>query len=250
MVLVLDVGNTNIKVGVFIDGKLKHSWRMSTSIEQTSDEMGMVLLSFFDYLKLDRYDVEGVMISSVIPSANYTIEHMCRMYLKKTPIFVGPGIKTGINIFYDSPKELGSDRIVTAVAAYEMYGGPCITVDFGTATSFGAISGKGEFVGGVICPGIKISAEALTQNTSKLPKIDLVKPPQIKSKYYFMYAGRYIIRIRRSGRLHIAQNEGRAWRQGDRRRYRRNGRSHCGRNQNDRQNRYAAYAARSVYHLP
>ena len=179
MVLVLDVGNTNIKVGVFIDGKLKHSWRMSTSIEQTSDEMGMVLLSFFDYLKLDRYDVEGVMISSVIPSANYTIEHMCRMYLKKTPIFVGPGIKTGINIFYDSPKELGSDRIVTAVAAYEMYGGPCITVDFGTATSFGAISGKGEFVGGVICPGIKISAEALTQNTSKLPKIDLVKPPQI-----------------------------------------------------------------------
>ena len=88
MVLVLDVGNTNIKVGVFIDGKLKHSWRMSTSIEQTSDEMGMVLLSFFDYLKLDRYDVEGVMISSVIPSANYTIEHMCRMYLKKTPIFL------------------------------------------------------------------------------------------------------------------------------------------------------------------
>ena len=119
------------------------------------------------------------MISSVIPSINYTIEHMCRTYFKKRPCFVEPGIRTGINILYDNPKELGSDRIVNAVAAYEKYGGPCITVDFGTATTFGAISKKGEFLGGAICPGLIVSANALTNNTAKRPKVELQKPRHV-----------------------------------------------------------------------
>lgn len=183
MIIVLDVGNTNTKCGLFEEsGTLLHSWRMTTKIEQTSDELGITVTSFFRHLGLRTEDVTGIMISSVIPSVNYTIEHMCRIYFHKTPCFVGPGIKTGINILYDSPRELGSDRIVNAVAAYEIYGGPCITVDFGTATSFGAISEKGEFIGGTICPGIKITADALTTNTAKLPRVELVKPKTVINK--------------------------------------------------------------------
>ena len=182
MVLVFDIGNTNTKCGLFAGDKLAHSWRMATKLDLSSDELGVTMISFFSYLGLGPEQVEGIIISSVIPSVNYTVEHMCRMYFKKTPSFVGHGLKTGMNILYDSPKELGSDRIVNAVAAYELYGGPCITVDFGTATSFGAVSAKGEFIGGAICPGIKISAEALTTNAAKLPKVELVKPKSIINK--------------------------------------------------------------------
>ena len=120
--------------------------------------------------------VTGIMMSSVVPSVNFTIEHMCRNYFHMDPLMVAPGIKTGINIKYDNPRELGSDRIANAVAAYELYGGPCITIDFGTATSFGCVSAKGEFLGGAICPGLKLSAEALVENAAKLPKFELVKP--------------------------------------------------------------------------
>jgi len=182
MLIVLDIGNTNIKCGLYRGGKLLHSWRMATKIEQSSDEMGVQMVSFFSYLGLKLSDVCGIMISSVIPSINYTVEHMCRIYFKQKPVFVEPGIKTGINILYDNPKELGSDRIVNAVAAHEIYGGPCITVDFGTATSFGAISQKGEFLGGAICPGIKISAEALTVNAAKLPRVELSQPKSVINK--------------------------------------------------------------------
>ena len=174
MILVLDVGNTNTKCGLFNeDGNLLHSWRLGTKKEQTSDELGIAITSFFNFTKLNVEDVSGIMISSVIPSINYTLMHMCRTYFKKVPSFVGPGVKTGINILYENPKELGSDRIVNAVAAYEQYGGPVITVDFGTATSYGAINEKGEFLGGVICPGLKISAAALTTNAAKLPHVDI-----------------------------------------------------------------------------
>lgn len=178
MIMVLDVGNSNIKTGLFNDGELMHSWRMSTDRVKSSDEYGIMVCSFFRHLGIEPKEVEGIMISSVIPSINYTLEHMCRIYFDLTPIFVGPGIKTGINILYDNPKELGADRIVNAVAAYEIYGGevPLITIDFGTATTFGAVSAKGEFLGGAICPGIKISAETLTESTAKLPRIELVKP--------------------------------------------------------------------------
>ena len=182
MILVMDIGNTNIKCGIFADDRLLHSWRMTTKLDQTSDELGTKMVSFFSYLGIKLEDVEGIMISSVIPSVNYTVEHMCRVFFGIEPKIVGPGIKTGINILYDNPKELGADRIVNAVAAYEIYGGPCVTVDFGTATSFGAINEKGEFIGGVICPGIKISADALTQSAAKLPKIELKKPATVINK--------------------------------------------------------------------
>lgn len=182
MILAMDVGNTNIKVGLFDEGHLKHSFRMSTLVDQTSDEYGIHMLAFFDYLHLKPQEVKGIIISSVIPSLNYTIEHMARLYFKRRPMFVGPGIKTGINIKYDNPKELGADRIVNAVAAYELFGGPVITIDFGTATSFGAISEDANFLGGVICPGVKISAEALTSSAAKLPRIELVRPKHIINK--------------------------------------------------------------------
>lgn len=182
MILAMDVGNTNIKVGLFDSGRLRHSFRMSTLIDQTSDEYGMHMLAFFNYLGLKTNEIKGIIISSVIPSINYTIEHMARQYFKRRPMFVGPGIKTGINIKYDNPKELGADRIVNAVAAYELFGGPVIIIDFGTATSFGAISKDADFLGGAICPGIKISAEALTSNAAKLPRIELVRPKHVISK--------------------------------------------------------------------
>jgi len=182
MIFVMDVGNTNIKCGIFRDDELLRSWRITTRGDLTSDELGMTICSFFGYLGLKPTDIKTIMVSSVIPSLNYTIEHMCKIYFHLQPCMVGPGIKTGINILYENPRELGSDRIVNAVAAYELYGGPVITVDFGTATSYGAINAKGEFLGGVICPGIKISAEALTKNAAKLPHVDIKKPTTVINK--------------------------------------------------------------------
>ena len=119
------------------------------------------------------------MMSSVVPQVNFTVEHMCRNYFGMDPLKIGPGIKTGINIKYENPRELGSDRIANAVAAYELYGGPCITIDFGTATSYGVVSEKGEFLGGAICPGLKLAAEALTEHAAKLPRFELVKPESV-----------------------------------------------------------------------
>lgn len=182
MILVLDVGNTNLKCGIWQDGTLAHSWRMHTNTVQTSDELGVTLGSFFYYLGLKPSDIEGIAISSVIPSFNFTVLHMCKIYFGLTPIFVGPGIKTGMKISYDNPKELGADRIANAIAAYELYGGPVITIDFGTATSYGVVSQSGDFLGGVICPGIRISAEALTMSAAKLPKIELNVPDFVIGK--------------------------------------------------------------------
>ncbi|MEA5001956.1 MAG: type III pantothenate kinase [Christensenella sp.] len=191
MIFALDVGNTNIKCGMFEDSVLIHSFRMATDIEATSDQFGIRMIDFFRYLGHVPRDIDGVIISSVIPSINYTLDHMVREYFEKKPMFVGPGIKTGINIKYDNPKELGTDRIVNAVGAYELFGGPVITIDFGTATSFGAISENGDFLGGAICPGIKITSEALTINTARLPRIELMRPDKIinKSTVTAMQAG-------------------------------------------------------------
>ncbi len=182
MLFALDVGNTNIKCGLFKGETLVYSFRMSTNIDATADEYGIKVVSFFHRLNISVSEVSGIIVSSVIPSINYTLSHMAREYFSLSPMIVGPGIKTGINIKYDNPKELGTDRIVTAVAAYELFGGPVITIDFGTATSFGVISKTGDFLGGAICPGIKISAEALTQNAAKLPRIELVRPNSIINK--------------------------------------------------------------------
>jgi len=191
MIFVLDVGNSNIKCGLFENGKLINSWRMTTRLERTADEYGIRIMAFLGHVNKRPEDIKRIVISSVIPSINYTLQHMCSIYFNKKPMFVGPGIKTGINIKYDNPKELGADRIVGAIAAYHIYGGPCIIVDFGTATTFGAVSADGDFLGGAICPGIKISTEALTQNAAKLPHIELNKPESIigKSTITGMQAG-------------------------------------------------------------
>lgn len=179
MLLVIDVGNSNIVLGVYERKKLLAHWRLGTDRERTSDEFGAYFMGFFNHENLRVENIEGVMIASVVPTVMYSLEHAVRKYFKREPLIVGPGIKTGINIKYENPREVGADRIVDAVAAHELYGGPLIVVDFGTATTFSAVSSKGEFLGGVICPGIKISAEALFQKTAKLPRIELSKPETI-----------------------------------------------------------------------
>lgn len=175
MLLTANIGNTNIRFGVYEGHKLIAHWKLSTNKEWTSDEFGMNFINIFKFENLDILKVEAAVIASVVPHIMYSFEHAVRKYLKRNPVLVGPGIKTGINIKYENPRELGADRIVNAVAAYDIYGGPVIVVDFGTATTFNAISSRGEFLGGVICPGIIISAEALYQKTAKLPRIDLTK---------------------------------------------------------------------------
>jgi len=179
MILTMDIGNTNIKVALFEGMDLVQYWRASTNRNMSSDEYGMLLMNLFSHHGISPSQVEGIMISSVVPQINFTIEHMCKTYFGMEPRFIGPGIKTGINIKYENPRELGSDRIANAVAAYELYGGPCITIDFGTATNFGVISAKGEFLGGAICPGLKLAAEALTERTAKLPRFELTKPESV-----------------------------------------------------------------------
>ena len=176
MILTLDIGNTNIKTALFEGMEMVQYWRVSTDRNMSSDEYGILLMNLFAHNHISPEQVDGIMISSVVPQINFTIEHMCRTYFRQEPRIIGPGVKTGINIKYENPRELGSDRIANAVAAYELYGGPCITIDFGTATSFGVISEKGEFLGGAICPGLKLAAEALTERAAKLPRFELVKP--------------------------------------------------------------------------
>ena len=179
MILTLDIGNTNIKTALFEGMEMKEYWRLSTNRNRTSDEYGMAMINLLNHYGVDVAQVEGIMMSSVVPQINFTIEHMCRNYFGMEPMKIEPGVRTGINIKYENPRELGSDRIANAVAAYELYGGPCITIDFGTATSFGAISARGEFLGGAICPGLKLAADALTERTAKLPRFELVKPENV-----------------------------------------------------------------------
>jgi len=182
MILVFDVGNTNIVLGVYQGKKLLNDWRISTDREKTSDEYGLIIVQLFKYNNVNIEDIEAVIISSVVPTLMYSLQAMSIKYFKKEPLIIGPGIKTGINIKYDNPKEVGADRIVNAVGAYEKYGGPLIVVDFGTATTFCAISKEGDYLGGVISPGIKISSEALFLRTAKLPKVELVKPKDVINK--------------------------------------------------------------------
>lgn len=176
MILTMDVGNTNIKTALFDGTEMKHYWRMSTSARTTSDEYGILLLNMFAHEGCGPEDVDGVVMSSVVPTVNFTLEHMCRTYFSRTPMMVGPGMKTGINIKYENPRELGSDRIANAVAAQAEYGAPCIFIDFGTATTFGAIDQDGAFAGGAICPGLKLTSEAIVSGTAKLPRFELQRP--------------------------------------------------------------------------
>lgn len=182
MILVLDVGNTNIVLGAYEGKTLIADWRLATDHKRTADEYGIQVAQLFMQKKLSTESVEGVIISSVVPNIMYTVEHMIRKYFNQTPVIVGPGIKTGINIKYDNPKEVGADRIVNAVAAHEMYNKPLIIIDFGTATTFCAVTKNGDYLGGTICPGIKISAEALFEKAAKLPRVELVKTPGVICK--------------------------------------------------------------------
>ncbi len=182
MILTMDVGNTNIKTALFEGQELCKYWRISTSKTNTSDEYGLIIAGLFNHDGIDMSAVEGIAMSSVVPTINFTLEHMCKNYFHKAPMMVAPGIRTGINIKYENPRELGSDRIANAVAAYELYGGPCIFIDFGTATTFGVVDGHGSFLGGCICPGIKLASEALVRDTAKLPRFELVKPDHVIGK--------------------------------------------------------------------
>ena len=179
MLLVFDVGNTNIVMGVYKGETLLHSWRMTTDRGQTADEYEVKVRSFLSYGKSDMKAVKDVIISSVVPPLMPALERMVRHCFGREALVVGPGIKTGLPILYDNPKEIGADRIVNAVAGYEKYGGPLIIVDFGTATTFCAIDAEGRYLGGAITAGIGISAEALFQRAAKLPRIELVKPKQV-----------------------------------------------------------------------
>ncbi|MBQ3552071.1 MAG: type III pantothenate kinase [Clostridia bacterium] len=180
MLLALDVGNTNIKVGIYREGLLCHSWRLATDVHRTSDEYGVQMEAFFGHLGLSMSSIDGIIMSSVVPSINYTIEHMCRLYFSGLkPMIVGAGLTTGLINRYDNPEALGSDRLCNAAFAYYKYGGPCVAIDFGTATNFSVVSEKGEFLGGVICPGMRVSTDALIENAAMLPKIDFIKPDRI-----------------------------------------------------------------------
>jgi type III pantothenate kinase len=182
MLLALDVGNTNTVAGVF-DGKdLVVHWRLSTRREGTGDEYGIIIKNLLDLAGLELDRISAVAIASVVPPLQSSLEEMTRRYFRAVPLVVGPGIKTGMPILYDSPREVGADRIVNAVAAFETYGGPAIVVDFGTATTFDAVSAKGEYIGGVITPGIGIAAEALFERAAKLPRIDIVRPKYVIGK--------------------------------------------------------------------
>jgi type III pantothenate kinase len=178
MLLVMDVGNTNTVLGLFRGEELIHDWRIRTEVNATVDEFGILFRNLFITCELKTAAVTDIAISSVVPPIINTLEGFCHKYFDVTPLIVGPGIRTGMPIFYDNPKEVGADRIVNAVAAYETYRQATIVVDFGTATTFDYISERGEYLGGVISPGIMISCEALFQKASKLPRVEIFARPR------------------------------------------------------------------------
>jgi type III pantothenate kinase len=182
MLLVIDVGNTNTVLGIYRDRQLLHDWRLTTSKSRTVDEYAMLVHELFGLSNLHFTDIDDVIISCVVPPMLGTLNGLCDRYFKLKPYVVGPGIKTGMPILYDNPKEVGADRIVNAVAAYEKHRRSLIVVDFGTATTFDYISGRGEYLGGAIAPGLIISTEALFDRASKLPRVELTKPPQVIAK--------------------------------------------------------------------
>lgn len=179
MLLVVDIGNTNTVLGVYRGEELVHHWRLATSHSRTSDEYAVLLRQLFEMASIGMHDVHGCIIACVVPPMLSTFVRMAENYFGMTPMVVGPGIKTGMPILYENPREVGADRVVNAVAAYARYNGACIVVDLGTATTFDAISKKGEYMGGAIVPGVTISAEALFQRASKLPRVDIAAPPRV-----------------------------------------------------------------------
>jgi len=182
MIFVFDIGNTNMVLGVYDKDELLHHWRVETNRHKTEDEYGMQIKMLFDHANLKFSDIDGIIISSVVPPIMMPLERMCLKYFNKKPLIVGPGVKTGLDIKYDNPKEVGADRIVNAVAAIAEHGSPLIIVDFGTATTFCCINSKNQYLGGAIAPGIGISTEALYTKASKLPRIEIAKPDDVIGK--------------------------------------------------------------------
>lgn len=182
MLLAIDVGNTNTVVGAFDGATLRHDWRLQTNQSRTADEYGILLRQLFELSGTDPAKVTAVAISNVVPPLALTLEQMVLRYFKVKPLFVGPGVKTGMPILYENPREVGADRVVNAIAAYERWRQGLIVVDFGTATTFDAVSQKGEYLGGAICPGITISMDALARAASKLPRVEFAKPSAVIGK--------------------------------------------------------------------
>lgn len=214
MLLVIDVGNTNTVLGVFARVSKVHpagdsddppryerlvaNWRVATSRTSTVDEYGVLFRNLFSMAGLEATGIRGIVISSVVPPLDPVLRQVCERYFSLRPLYIEPGVKTGMPVHYDNPAEVGADRIVNAVAAFEKYGGPCVIVDFGTATTFDCVSAKGEYLGGVICPGIGISADALFERTARLPRVEIRKPPRVigsntvgslQSGLYYGYLG-------------------------------------------------------------
>ena len=214
MLLVIDVGNTNTVLGVFARVAKVHAgpdeddsaqfkrllanWRVATSRRSTVDEYGVLFRNLFSMAGLESTAIHGIVVSSVVPPLDPVLRQVCERYFNLKPLFIEPGVKTGMPVHYDNPAEVGADRIVNAVAAFDKYGGPCIIVDFGTATTFDCVSAKGEYLGGVICPGIGISADALFERTARLPRVEIRKPGRVigsntvgslQSGLYYGYLG-------------------------------------------------------------
>jgi len=218
VILVLDVGNTNTVLGVFKEKKLLVEWRISTDGKKTADEYGIQVMQLFYQRNIKTECIRGVIISSVVPNIMYSLEHMIRKYFNLVAMVVGPGVKTGINVKYDNPKEVGADRIVNAVSAHEIYKRSLILIDFGTATTFCAISKDADYLGGTICPGIKIASEALFERAAKLPRVELIKPDKIIGKntvasmqagIIYGYIGQvdYIVNIMKSEMISMGEEE-------------------------------------------
>ena len=179
MVLVCDVGNTNINFGVYKGDELLVKFKIMSKMSRTSDEFGVWICELLEHNNMDRNSIEGCIVASVVPNVMHSLTNAIERYLNCTPLIVGPGIKTGIKIVTENPKEIGADRIVDAVAAYDIYGGPVLVLDFGTATTYDLVTANGEFAAGITAPGIKISAKALWEDTAKLPEIEIKKPASI-----------------------------------------------------------------------
>jgi len=179
MLLTIDVGNTNTVLGVYRDAELVAHWRLTTARNQTVDEYGILIRNLFSHAGIEGSSVSGIIVSSVVPPLNSTLAEMAEKYFGKKALFVEPGVRTGVPVHYDNPSEVGADRIVNAAAAFEKYGGPCIVVDFGTAITFDAISERGEYLGGVIVPGIGIASEALFARAARLPRVEIKDPGKI-----------------------------------------------------------------------
>jgi len=177
--LAIDIGNTNTVVGLLKSGKLVQSWRLTTVRERTSDEHGILIKSLLRLGGFEQAEFEGIAISCVVPPLLPGIKEMAVKYFGHEPFVVQPGIKTGMPILYEHPQEVGADRIVNAVAAFHKYGGPCVVIDLGTATTFDAISARGEYLGGIIAPGILVSAEALFERAAKLPRVEIKEPDEV-----------------------------------------------------------------------